>query len=174
LIETLNIGNKSILVTSRFEEAPIRARCEKVGVKLIPKGMASLVPIEFEAQEIRYDACLIDDDPLVRMTWELSAKEADSSILTFDSFESFGINAEHISKETPISVDMNLGSGVQGTEVVLKLHRMGYKWIYLATGYEPEGIEDVPSCVVAVRGKDPMFAPNKITTITLQDGLRIF
>ncbi len=35
---------------------------------------------------------------------------------------------------------------------------MGYKWIYLATGYEAEGIDGVPSCVVGVRGKDPIFS----------------
>ena len=69
---------------------------------------------------------------------------------------------------------MNLGIGVQGTEVALKLHRMGFKWIYLATGYEPGGIEDVPSCVVAVRGKDPMFAQNKSTSIASKDGVHIF
>ena len=46
LIEELGIHSQSILVTSRYEENTIRTRCEKLGVKLIPKSMSGFVPIE--------------------------------------------------------------------------------------------------------------------------------
>lgn len=46
LIEELGIASNSILVTSRFEEFQIQERCKKLGVHLIPKGLASLVPIK--------------------------------------------------------------------------------------------------------------------------------
>ena len=46
LIEELGIHGQSILVTSRYEESSLRARCEKLGVKLIPKSMSGFVPIE--------------------------------------------------------------------------------------------------------------------------------
>ena len=46
LIERLNIGKHSILVTSHFEEERIRTRCELLGVSLLPKGLAGSVPIE--------------------------------------------------------------------------------------------------------------------------------
>ena len=65
LIEQLAIAKKAILVTSRFEENEIQQRCARLGVKLIPKGLASLVPIEFQKAMVTYDACLIDDDSLV-------------------------------------------------------------------------------------------------------------
>jgi hypothetical protein len=129
-----------------------------LGLKLIPKDVAGFVPIQLMPPQICYDACLIDDDPLVRMTWEMAAKESGSPILTFESFEGFCEKAQGISNETSINVDMNLSNGVQVTDVALKLQKMGYKWIYLATGYEAESIEGVPSCVVAVRGKDPIFS----------------
>lgn len=161
IIEELGIQNKSVLVTSRYEESHIRDRCEKLRLKLIPKDVVGFVPIQSIPSQVHYDACLIDDDPLVRMTWELTAKESGSSILTVESFESFINNSQNISRETPVNVDMNLGNGIRGTDVALKLHNMGFKWIYLATGYEAEGIGDVPSCVVAVRGKDPVFARYK-------------
>jgi signal transduction histidine kinase len=45
VIETLNIQNHSILVTSRYEEKKVRERCAKLGVKLIPKSMAGIVPM---------------------------------------------------------------------------------------------------------------------------------
>lgn len=173
LIEKFKIENKSILVTSRFEEVAIQERCARLGVKLIPKGLAGLIPIEIEAPETKYDACLIDDDPLVRLTWEFAAKDSGFSILTFESFESFNNSAHNISKESPVSVDMNLGNGTLGTDIALKLHKMGFKWIYLATGYEAEGIEDIPSCVVAVRGKDPLFAQNKSNSVVSKDGVEV-
>lgn len=47
LIEDAEIAKHSILVTSRYEEYQIRERCEKLGVRLIPKGMSSLVPIKY-------------------------------------------------------------------------------------------------------------------------------
>jgi hypothetical protein len=46
LIEKLNLASNAILVTSRFEDEKIRQRCAVIGVRLIPKAMASLVPIE--------------------------------------------------------------------------------------------------------------------------------
>jgi hypothetical protein len=49
LIEALGIADTSILVTSRFEERGILDRCKNIGLKLIPKGAASLVPIVIKA-----------------------------------------------------------------------------------------------------------------------------
>lgn len=46
VIEQLGIGPNSILVTSRYEEQSVRSRCESLGVRLIPKGLAPFVPIE--------------------------------------------------------------------------------------------------------------------------------
>ena len=46
LIEELGLGAQAVLVTSRFDEAGIRGRCDRLGVKLIPKSMSGFVPIE--------------------------------------------------------------------------------------------------------------------------------
>ena len=48
LIEELSLAKQSILVTSRFEEFQVRSRCEKLGIGLIPKMMAGLVPISMQ------------------------------------------------------------------------------------------------------------------------------
>lgn len=45
LVEELGIQNNSILITSRYEELAIRSRCERQGIKLIPKPMIGFVPI---------------------------------------------------------------------------------------------------------------------------------
>ena len=59
IIEATGIMEQSVLVTSRFEEPEIRARCEQLNVKLIPKALAGFVPIEIESAK---DAVLIADD----------------------------------------------------------------------------------------------------------------
>lgn len=46
LIEELNIAKKAILVTSYYEDPAIRTRVKKIGVKIIPKEMAAVIPIE--------------------------------------------------------------------------------------------------------------------------------
>ena len=45
VIEKLQIKEQSILVTSRYEEKQVLERCLKMGVRLIPKNMAALIPI---------------------------------------------------------------------------------------------------------------------------------
>ena len=49
LIERLRIGKKSILVTSRFDETAVRTRAETLRIKILPKGLAPVVPIELKA-----------------------------------------------------------------------------------------------------------------------------
>jgi signal transduction histidine kinase len=46
LIEKLKAQKHSILVTSRFEDPEIRARAELLGVKILPKALASLIHID--------------------------------------------------------------------------------------------------------------------------------
>ena len=65
LIEFHQLQNRAILVTSRYDEKPILERCNKIGVKLIPKGMAPLVPIQIQPPKQKVDLCHVDDDDLV-------------------------------------------------------------------------------------------------------------
>lgn len=46
LVAELDICEKTVLVTSRFDDSEIRKRCDSLGVPLIPKGMAGFVPLE--------------------------------------------------------------------------------------------------------------------------------
>lgn len=45
LIESLQLGSRAILVSSRFEEKAIVDRVKWLDVKMIPKGLAHIVPI---------------------------------------------------------------------------------------------------------------------------------
>lgn len=46
IIDQENIAKNPILITGHYEENILRKKCEKLGLKLIPKMMAELVPIE--------------------------------------------------------------------------------------------------------------------------------
>ena len=46
LISKLGVETISILVTSRYEDPEIRRRCDKMGIKMIPKGLCAFVPVE--------------------------------------------------------------------------------------------------------------------------------
>jgi len=46
LVEMLNIANQATLVTSRWSEREVQDRCEKLGLKLLPKSMAGGVGVE--------------------------------------------------------------------------------------------------------------------------------
>lgn len=77
LIEALGIGPQSILVSSRFEEPKIRERCSKLNVRMIPKGMASLVEINLQNEDqSRENISIRDDSPIsqVSLQPEINAK----------------------------------------------------------------------------------------------------
>ncbi|MCI5072243.1 HAMP domain-containing histidine kinase [bacterium] len=160
LIEDNGLEGVSILVTSRYAEEKVQERCEKMGVKLIPKTSADLVPfnIEEDQRKARYDAVLIDDDPLIHSVWNMRAKDTDKSILTFKDPKVFYQKVDEISKQTPIYIDQNLSDGQLGTEVAKTIVSLGFKKLYLTTGEEKRSIkiqlQDDANVFVDIVGKD--------------------
>jgi hypothetical protein len=144
LAEELTLGEHVILVTSRYEEPEVLAGCQKLKARVIPKGLAGSVPIRVEAaapadtsERERFDAVLIDDDPLTRMAWENAASDLGKRLRTFSTMEEFFKTADGIDWATPVYVDSNLGEGVEGAAESRRIHEMGFGEIYLATGHEP-------------------------------------
>lgn len=140
LIEELKIQRNSILVSSRYHEKNVFERCDRLGVQIIPKAMAGLVPIEYVNSKSQFDAILIDDDSLVHMTWSISSKENDKKVLCFKTFEEFLSSTNLISIDTPIVVDVQLGDGIEGDKIAQKIHEMGYRNIFLGTGSSSSNI----------------------------------
>lgn len=136
LIESLGIAAQSVLVTSRYEEPTIRARCQAIGLKLLPKALAGFVPLTLQAPPQTIDAILIDDDSLVHTTWNLMARRHGKNLRSFTSVEALRTELDQIPKDTPIYIDSNLGKGIQGEDLLQELSRLGYQHLVLATGYE--------------------------------------
>ena len=154
LILNRNLASRSILVTSRHDESSIREICEKHKIRILPKSLAGIVPIVVKPKPYRPRAILIDDDNLVHLSWQLSAKQAGKQVVCFDSVDQFEADCSLYDAQTPVYIDVNLGSGVRGEEVSRKVFELGFKEIYLATGFSEDGISK-PDFVEAVVGKDP-------------------
>lgn len=157
IIETLSIGKQSILVTSRYEELKVRQRCEELGVRLIPKAMAGFVPIETINSKQVFDAILIDDDKeLIHLIWDQSAKFAGKKFKAYTHPNQFISDVKFIDFNTPIYIDSNLGNGIKGEEVAKHIFEMGFKSIYLSTGYKPSSYSPM-YWIKEIVGKDPIF-----------------
>lgn len=155
-IAAAGIAKQSILVTSRSESPEVRTRAGELGIKILPKAQAALVPIDIVPKPVRLDALVIDDDSLIKSVWEMAAAKQGKKIACFESLNEFLIIAPTLDRETPILIDVNLADGVRGEDVAVAILRLGFSNISLATGYEAETIK-IPPGVRRVVGKDPLF-----------------
>jgi len=109
-----------------------------MGTKLLPKGLAGFVPISIEVNEQKVESILLDDDDLVRMTWEMSFEKHNKSLRTFSNSADFLNKINTISKQTPIYIDSELGEDIHGEDIAISLHDDGFENLYMASGHDPE------------------------------------
>jgi hypothetical protein len=102
------------------------------------------------------DAVLVDDDPLVHMVWRYSASSKAKRLLVFSDVGEFRASLSSLSQTTPIYLDSHLGTGLRGELIAEELIAMGFKQVYLATGYSQEDLLPFPDSVTLV-GKAPPF-----------------
>ncbi|MBF0362753.1 MAG: HAMP domain-containing histidine kinase [Oligoflexia bacterium] len=180
LIEEAKLNTNAILVTSRYEEEKIRERCERLKVKLIPKMIVGMVPIQIDKKSVDvdnkessnlksnvvtnvYDVVYLDDDLFLRMGWEQVAKSKGFNILTIGTPNELLANENNFSLEnTEIYLDNNLGDGeMKGEELAVILHDKGFKKLHLATGYDAEKFAHLDW--LKVIGKDCPFEEDNWT-----------
>ena len=161
LIDRFELGAQSILVTSRYEEPAVVERCLRVGARMIPKSMASLVRVEYVDRLRRPDAVLIDNDPMVQLTWKSSADAAHKSVDCFSSPELFLNEAKFYDYTTPVYVDSLLDDGKRGETYVPELTHIGFKKVFLATGLNLETFSNSPDLNVV--GKEAPWSPRPHT-----------
>lgn len=143
LAEELGLCARTILVTSRSEEPRIIGECTRLGVGMIPKGLADFVPITIGAA-LPALAVLIDDDAIVHMNWEDAAEHAGVELKAFKSPAEFLADLEAFPKDTPIYIDSELGADIKGEDVAADLKEKGFTNIRLATGHPPENFAHLP------------------------------
>jgi signal transduction histidine kinase len=153
LIEQLDIANKALLVTSRYEDTEIRTHCEKLGVKIIPKSFSIHIPIVQSEVNLEVpDFIFIDDDEMLTKAWRNSGKLFGKKVLTFNCSRDFLVTIDHYPKSMLFYIDSDLGDGVKGENLAKILYEKGYHNLYLATGYDKDKFSHV-SWIKGVVGK---------------------
>jgi len=157
IIEELNLNDRSILVTSCFEDIDIRSRCENMGVKIIPKSYVPYIKII----QVPIPSCVsnfvfIDNDEMMRTTWIFAAEAAGKKISTYASFEDFTNEMDNYCKSTILYIDSDLGNNIKGEVCAKHLFEQGFIEIYLTTGYEKGRFPPMP-WIKKIVGKEPPF-----------------
>jgi hypothetical protein len=100
------------------------------------------------------DCILIDDDPIVHLSWKMAARVHGKTIIPFFSATEFFKDCMKFHRSTPIYVDSNLGEGILGEEIAKEIRSRGFLKIFLATGYSPSDFGTLP-WITGIVGKDP-------------------
>lgn len=100
---------------------------------------------------------LIDDDQLIRMTWEFKAKSSGVKIKVFASPDEFFNCSDTLPKDSFIYIDSDLGNGVLGEEVAKDIYAQGFIDIFLSTGKEADQLDYDKSIIKGIGGKEPPF-----------------
>ena len=160
LARALGLEDRAILVTSRSEEKNILDECRRLNIRLLPKGLAGLVPVnirtdrpETSSRPLYGLTVLIDDDALVRMNWKAAAREKGAELKAFASAREF-YAAENIPGDARVYIDSELGEGPNGEEIARDLNGKGYRNITLETGHPPEEFSGRPPWL-KIAGKEP-------------------
>lgn len=166
LIRELGIAAQSILVTSRLNEESLRIQLNDLGLRAIPKGLASIVPMSSGNESTvkikpvfqQPDAVLLDDDELIHQIWKLGAQQFGASLKTYKTDREFFQELDSYDKKTPFYVDSNLGAGVRGEDIAKQLFDQGFYEVFLATGYPSEKFAGLPG-IKKVVGKESPWVP---------------
>jgi len=99
---------------------------------------------------------LIDNDLLIRKSWEMAAEKSGHTLTTFSNVDDFIAISDKFPKETLIYIDYELDDGVKGDIEAARISEIGFKEIRLATGYTGSQLNP-PSYILEIVGKKPAF-----------------
>jgi signal transduction histidine kinase len=119
---------------------------------LIQLPLVESAPVKINSST---DIVLIDNDQLVRMTWEMRAKKSNKKILCLASYAELKTHLNSLDRNTIFYIDVHISDNEDGVQVSKDLFDQGFTNLYLATGYEPEKFAHV-TWIKGVVGKTPV------------------
>lgn len=136
---------RSILVTSHYANQTVIDLATKSGTKILPKQLASEIPIIIE-DEINsliknsvVDIVIVDDNKL--FTESLSLLFKNKKVDVYNNPNEFLDSLSMYSKNTIIFVDNDLGCDLKGIEVLEKLHEKEFHKLFLLSGSDFYGVQ---------------------------------
>lgn len=159
LIKKFNLAKSSTLVTSHYSDHHLQKFANDLGFKIIPKDLASDVPINLTLH--RDKVVLIDDDKLVHMSWKRALNSQNIELHSFYEVDEFLSQSDQFDLVTPIYIDSNLGNGLKGEIESEKIYHKGFTNLIIATGYNPESIHH-PYWIKKICGKDVPSRENSL------------
>jgi signal transduction histidine kinase len=151
IILRYNLSEKAVLVTSHYENQTLIETSIRNKLSVLPKNISSYIALIW--LKARPDAVIIDDDDILRQTWELEAIDKKLNLYSFASPDEFERIMDTVPFNTPIYIDSKLSHGLKGEIVSKKYFDQGFKNIYLITGYEKTKFKNL-SWIKDVKGKD--------------------
>jgi amino acid adenylation domain-containing protein/thioester reductase-like protein len=140
VIERTNIA-RSILVTSHYANSIVQNLAEKSGTKILPKQLASEIPIFIEERMDRektplkeVDIVIIDDNEMVTNVLSMLLENKGKTVDKYYNPFYFLDNIAQYPKNTKICMDNDFKKDITGIDLAKKLHEAGYTRLYLFTG----------------------------------------
>lgn len=167
--ELYNKGFKNVyLCTAEYWKPSLKENAKRAGVAICPKPLPNILVKELdslgEAADARtrsrekIDCVLIDDEELVRNTWNTVAKIKGKKIISLsDPREFYGLIGT-IDKDTAIYIDSNLKNGIKGENVARDLNQKGFEKIYLTTGSHKSEFAPMPWIKDIIDKKPPFLS----------------
>lgn len=108
-------------------------------------------------------ACiLIDNDELTRLVWEDAAAKDGIALTTYSNPSTFFEHEKDIDRNTTIYIDSDLGLEKRGEEIAKDIQEIGFKKIYLTTGFPKEHFEKGFPWLKAVLSKTPAWREKEV------------
>lgn len=139
----------SILVTSHFSEYKIIDLIKKAHIKMLPKKLASEVPIKIIGRTAvtnvttasKVEVVIIEDNQSMADSLANLIKKCGKETDVYYDGKAFLDNFAKYSKDTKMCIDYSLGD-MTGVDVAKKLHEAGYTELFLFTGWDLDSFED--------------------------------
>lgn len=90
------------------------------------------------------DLILIDDNRSLTRALEIQAASAEKKLVAFNSSRRFRENLHRYDKILPIYIDSDLHEVLTGEEFAKELYDLGFKNLYLITGYDVGAFGKMP------------------------------
>lgn len=90
------------------------------------------------------DLILIDDNKSLTRALEMQALSDEKKLAAFNSSRSFRENLHNYDKTLPIYIDSDLHEAITGEEFAKELYDLGFKNLYLITGYDVSEFGEMP------------------------------